>query len=84
MREVKSMRKVHKQHVCISEQLATDYKPGISWFVAEQGTFEQETHLLSPNRPLGHKISPNLPTSGGGGKRTLRASCKLSTTHASV
>ena len=38
MKEAKCMREVHKQHyVCAlkiaSEQRATDFKPGISWFV---------------------------------------------------
>ena len=40
MREAKCMRKVHKQqYACAlkiaSEQRTTDYKPGISWFVAQ-------------------------------------------------
>ena len=39
MREAKCMREVHKQHYACalkiaSEQRATDFKPGISWFVA--------------------------------------------------
>ena len=54
MREAKCMREVHKQHYACtfkiaSQQRATDFKPGISWFVV---------HLLSPNRPLGRKIIP--------------------------
>ena len=40
MREAKCMREVHKQHYAwalkiASEQRATDFKPGISWFVAQ-------------------------------------------------
>ena len=40
MREAKCMREVHKQHYAFalkmaSEQRATDFKPGISWFVAQ-------------------------------------------------
>ena len=40
MREAKCMREVHKQHYACalkiaSEQRATDFKPGISWFVAQ-------------------------------------------------
>ena len=40
MREAKCMREVHKQDYArafkiASEQHATDFKPGISWFVAE-------------------------------------------------
>ena len=40
MREAKCMREVHKQqYACAlkiaSEQHATDFKPGISWFVAQ-------------------------------------------------
>ena len=73
MREAKCMRVMHKQHyVCAlkiaSEQRATDFKPGISWFVAElfywnckiaPGNVCARTRLLlSPNRPLGHKIIP--------------------------
>ena len=93
MREAKCMREVHKQHYACafkiaSEQRATDFKPGISWFVAQvvSGTSKlapanvcARTRLLSPNRPF-----PNLPTRGAGGKRTLCASCKLATTHAPV
>jgi hypothetical protein len=38
--EVKFMREVHKQHYACdlkipSEQHATDFKPGVPWFVAE-------------------------------------------------
>jgi hypothetical protein len=33
------MREVHKQHACAlkiaSEERATDFKPGISWFAAQ-------------------------------------------------
>ena len=40
MREAKCMRKVHKQHYACalkiaSEQRATDFKPGIPWFMAQ-------------------------------------------------
>ena len=40
MREAKCMREVHKQHYACalkiaSEQRATDFKPGISLFVAQ-------------------------------------------------
>ena len=40
MREEKCVREVHKQHYAwalniASEQRATAFKPGISWFVAE-------------------------------------------------
>ena len=40
MREAKCMREVHKQHYACalkiaSEQRATDFKQGISWFVAQ-------------------------------------------------
>ena len=40
MKEVKCMRKVHKQHYACalkiaSEERITDFKPGISWFVAQ-------------------------------------------------
>jgi hypothetical protein len=40
MSEAKCMRKVHKQHYACAlkiatEQRTTDFKPGISWFVAE-------------------------------------------------
>jgi hypothetical protein len=65
-----------------SEQRNTDFKPGISWLVAElfsetanrhQGTFAPE-HASSFRRtaPMGARSFPNLPTRGGGGKRTLR------------
>ena len=40
MREAKCMREVHKLHYACalkiaSEQRATDFQPGISWFVAQ-------------------------------------------------
>ena len=40
MREAKCMHEVHKQHYACAlkiapEQRATDFKPGISWFVAQ-------------------------------------------------
>ena len=40
MREAKCMREEHKQHYACalkigSEQRATDFKPGIFWFVAQ-------------------------------------------------
>jgi hypothetical protein len=40
MREAKRMCEVHKQHYACAlkiaaEQCATDFKPGISWFVAQ-------------------------------------------------
>ena len=40
MREANCMREVHKQHYACtleiaSEQRATDFKPGITWLVAE-------------------------------------------------
>ena len=72
MREAKCMRKVHKQHYTralkiASEQRATDFKPSISWFVAQlvsetekyhQGTFAPE-HASSFRRtaPWGARFS---------------------------
>ena len=40
MREAKCMREVHKQHYACalkiaSEQRAIDFKPGVSWFMAQ-------------------------------------------------
>ena len=74
-----------------SEQRATDFKPGISWPVA-QWVFRNVKIPFAPEHassfrrtaPWGARSFPNLPASGGGGKRTLCASCKLATTHAPV
>ena len=75
MRKAKCMREMHKQHYACalkiaSEQRPTDFKPSISWFVAQP--------------PWGAGSFPYLPTSGAGGKRTLYASCKQATTHVPV
>ena len=55
MREAKCMREVHKQHYACalkiaSEQRATDFKPGISWSVAQLYS-ETANYNLRQNTP---------------------------------
>ena len=55
MREAKRMREVHKQHYACalkiaSEQRATDFKPGISWSVAQLYS-ETAKYRLRQNTP---------------------------------